>query len=116
MTQDIIDEIFRNNLVPHTQLLRGYIIIIDGKVFYDGLGKFLYRTRNAAVKGFYNQMKWKAQYYTYYHTPEALRSTGRGVYYREPLLSVEDYNLLRDFRKFKRYLITNHHFEIIRLG
>lgn len=116
MTQDIIDEIFRNNLMPHTQLLRGYIIIIDGKVFYDDQGKFLYRTRNAAVKGFYNQMSWKVRYYTNHHTPEALRSTRRGVYYIEPSLSVEDYNLLRDFRKFKRYLITNHHFEIIRLG
>lgn len=116
MTQDIIDEIFRNNLMPHTQLLRGYIIIIDGKVFYGSQGKFLYRTRNAAVKGFYNQMSWKARYYTNHHTPEALRDTRMRVYYREPPLSTEDYNLLRDFRKFKRYLITNHHFEIIRLG
>lgn len=114
MTQDIINDVFRNNLRSNQELLNGYIIIINGKIFCDGLGKFIYKSRTAAIKGFYNHMKWRSSNYAARHAPTSLRSE-RYPYYIDPPLSTDDYNLLRDFTKFKRELIRNYNFQVIRL-
>ena len=54
-----IQELIDGNTKPIEECLRGWIILIDGRVFKPRVGNFIFSTRKQAVKAFYNNMRWR---------------------------------------------------------
>lgn len=62
VNKDIIRAISDSIMPRHlTDKFEGCYIIIDGKVYIDGTGKFLFPTKQQAVRNFYNTFSWKVK-------------------------------------------------------
>ena len=63
-----------SGFVPVNELLHGWVIIIDDKIYKPRVGNFLHKTRQQAVKSLYNSLSWKvARHYSY------LRERGESI-------------------------------------
>ena len=54
-----IQELIDGNTKPIEECLRGYVVLIDERVFKPRVGNFIFPTRKQAVKAFYNSMRWR---------------------------------------------------------
>lgn len=87
-----------SGFVPINEAFHGWVIVIDGKVYKPRVGNFIYKTRQQAVKSFYNGMRGKvARHYAY------LRD--RGVSIPNPPWTGNYWNQRGEYWKnFKEYL------------
>lgn len=60
ITEELINNVLDYEILkPVRELFNGWIILIDGKVFKIPNGRFIFTTRQQAVKSFYNTMRWR---------------------------------------------------------
>ena len=66
--EQLIENILHSGgFTPASEVLHGWVIVIDDKVFKPRVGSFIYKTRKQAVKALYNGLSWRvAKHYAYF--------------------------------------------------
>lgn len=96
--ESLIENILRNNFFPIDGGIHGWVVIIDNRIFMPRTGRFIFPSRQQAVKALYNGMAWKvAKHYSFFRE--------RGVSLPNPPWVGEYWNHRHEYWKdFKSYL------------
>ena len=96
--ESLIENILRDNFFPVDNEIHGWIVIFDNKIFTTRAGKFIFPSREKAVKAFYNRMVWTvARHYAYF--------SERGVSIPDPPWIAGHWSRRGEYwRDFKNYL------------
>lgn len=105
ISNELINNIFGSRLLPKDILIHGYILVIDGKIYNDNNGKFIFKTRDQLVKSFYNSISWVAK-----HRIFDSRHPNFTGYYWGREYARERHSI---WNEFKRDLEENHNMEIV---
>lgn len=100
ITPTMVREIFEDNIINEGP--KGWCMMICGKVLTVN-GKMFYKSRQQAVKAFYNSYHWRAM--RHIHTAR----TG------EPWGWWNDYRRTNDWKAFKKVLTEKFGFKIVRI-
>lgn len=61
MEERLVQKILRNSVVDPRDILHGWIVLIDNKIFISNKGKFIFETREKAVRALYSTLSWRAR-------------------------------------------------------
>ena len=102
----LVNSTLAENLKSPDDIMHGYAIVINNKIFHDK-GKYLFGSTSQATKSFYNCISWKIKHRMYLRNYEELRQRGVNINY------LRDFDYSRAWKEFKKYLINNCDFKII---
>lgn len=66
--EQLIENILHSGgFTPASEVLHGWVIVIDDKVYKPRTGTFIYKTREQAVRALYNGLSWTVgRHYAYF--------------------------------------------------
>lgn len=65
--EQLIENILRGGFVPLDTGFHGWIVVLDNRIFTTRAGKFIFPSREKAVKAFHDRMVWTvARHYSFF--------------------------------------------------